>query len=198
MTREQLKVLRGDEVGQAVGSGAQVEQTAAFRFRYPCVVIAVSVEYYALVLAYHAADEVVQCGGEVGCAFKLVGIESERLCDRGVEHDVGGGDGGGGAEHTEFEFIAGERKRRGAVAVGRVARQLGQNVHSELERGGLCGVVAGLVFYRIENGTQLVAEEHRNDSGRRLVCAEAVVVARSRNRNSEQILVLVNRAYNGG
>ena len=45
---------------------------------------------------------------------------------------------------------------------------------------------------------KLVADEHRNDSRRRFVRAQTVVVAGRRDRDAEQILILVNRLDNGG
>ena len=75
MAREQLKILGRDEVGQAIGRGAQIEQAAALCLGDPCIVVSVAVKDYPLVLADNAADKIVQCGGKVGSAFKLIGIK---------------------------------------------------------------------------------------------------------------------------
>ncbi len=58
-------------------------------------------------------------------------------------------------------------------------------------------VVRRFAFYRVEDGCKLVAQKHRNNGGRRFVCAEPVVVARCRNGKTEQILIIVHRFYHG-
>ena len=56
------------------------------------------------------------------------------------------------------------------------------------------GARVGLVLFdRIEDGGQLIAEEHRDDGGRRLVRAQAVVVAGRGDREAQQILIIVHR-----
>ena len=51
------------------------------------------------------------------------------------------------------------------------------------------------LFQLVEDVLQLAAQEHRDDRGRRLVGAQAVVVAGSRHAGQEQILVLLHRAH---
>ena len=47
----------------------------------------------------------------------------------------------------------------------------------------------------LNKSSEIVAEIHRNNCGRRFVRAESVVVARGSYSDTEQILILVNRLY---
>ena len=58
-------------------------------------------------------------------------------------------------------------------------------------------LVIGTLFDCVKHFLQLFADEHGNDSRRGFVCAETVIVAGAGNRDTEQILILVNRLDNG-
>ena len=133
----------------------------------------------------------MQRGVEVLCALKRICILAQRLCDCGIEHDVGACDAVRGAEHTELELVARECKGRGTVTVGGVAREFRQHLYSELHYRLFRALVRLVLLERLENGGQLVAEEHRNYCGRCLVSAETVVIARGSDRETEQTLVVV-------
>ena len=52
-------------------------------------------------------------------------------------------------------------------------------------------------FQSVKNCGKLVAQEHRNNGRWGFICAQAVVVTCACNRDTEQILILVNRLDNG-
>ena len=70
-------------------------------------------------------------------------------------------------------------------------------MNAELHRCLFAAAVGRIVLYGVENGGQLVAEEHRDDCGRSFVCAESVVVAGGGDGETQQILIVVNSLYNG-
>ena len=88
VTCKQLDILIADEIGQSIGSCAQVEQTAGICFFYPFFGIVVAVEDDALVCLDGAAHEFVERGIEIFGVFKLIGEFSEYISDDGVHDDV--------------------------------------------------------------------------------------------------------------
>ena len=70
-------------------------------------------------------------------------------------------------------------------------------MNAQLHDGFPRTVIGFVILYGVEDGGQLVAEEHGNDGRRRLVRAEAVIVARRRNGEAEQILIIIHRLDNG-
>ena len=83
------------------------------------------------------------------------------------------------AERAELELVAGEGERAGAVAVAAVQRQRRQHRRAEAEeRARLRGAALCRYSIAVEDLLELGAEEDRDDRRRRLVGAEAVVLAR--------------------
>jgi hypothetical protein len=70
---EQRHVLVGEVIRQRFRRRAQVQQTAAFGLRQPGVVIAVAVEYNALVVGNSLLYKLVQSLFKVSRALKLIG-----------------------------------------------------------------------------------------------------------------------------
>ena len=129
--------------------------------------------------------------------LESVGIDSQTLGDRAVQHDVGAGDAVGGAEHTELEFVSCECKRRSPVAIRRISVEPGQNIDAELHLDLLCALIRRVGVDCLENGIQLIAEEDGDDCGRSFICTETVVVARCRDCQTEQILIIVDSLDDG-
>ena len=194
---EERNALFGDKRGERVGSGFEVCKSAARRLLKPFVIVSVAVEDYALVLAYRFLYKLVQSRIEVRGFLKLVRKLTELLCDCGVQHDVGTGNGQRRAGHTEFELVSGERERGGAVAVRGVLRKSRQNVNADLHDILFLGVVRLVLLDRLEDSFKLFADEHRNDGGRRLVRTETVIVSGSRNGYAEQLLIIIDRLDHG-
>ncbi|NLH96615.1 MAG: hypothetical protein GX477_04655 [Clostridiaceae bacterium] len=55
--------------------------------------------------------------------------------------------------------------------------------------------IESIVLKRIEYLRELITEENRNDGRRGLVCAETVVIARTCDRDTQQVLVVVHGFY---
>ena len=70
-------------------------------------------------------------------------------------------------------------------------------MNAQLHDGFPRTVVGLVILYGVEDGGQLVAEEHGNDGRRRLVRAETVIVARRRNGEAEQVLIIIHRFDDG-
>ena len=194
MRREHIHVLLVQQMRHAVRGGAVVQQSALFRrFLDPGVVVAVAVEDDPSVILDSALYHLVELVLEVLCALEPVGVDPETLSHGAVEHDVGAGNAVGGPEHTELELVSGESEGRRAVAVRGISVELREHVHAELHLCLFGAHVGGVVLDGLQYRVQLVAEEHGDHRGRRLVCAEAVVVARRGNGYTEQILIIVYR-----
>ena len=119
----------------------------------------------------------------------------QRFGDRHVQGDVGERDALIRRHGAELELVAGERKRAGAVAVAGVARQLRQHADADVEDAArLGGLGAARFLDLLEDVGQHVAEEDRDDRRRRLVGAEAVIVAGAGDAEAQQALELVHGA----
>ena len=191
MPCKQLNVLHVKIAGHAVGSGREIKQAAGFGFLYPIVTVAVAVEDDALMLAYHAADKLVQVVFKIRRALERVGILAQGFGDRRVQHDVRAGYGDRGAKHTELELVAGEREGRGAVAVSGVLGELGQHMNADLYLLLDLAAVGRVVFDGPEYLLELLAEEHGDNGRGRLIAAETVVVCRAGNGNPQHVLIIV-------
>ena len=189
---EELDVLLAEIIGHTVGRGAQVQQAALLGFLDPALIIAVAVEDNALVLMYNVLDKVVQSSFKVVSLFEDICILTQGLGDRGVQNDVHTGNGRGGAGHTELELVAGESKGRSSVAVGGVLGELRQYMDADLDKLFLLAAVGGVGLYGVKDRAELIADEHGDDSGRRFVCAETVVVAGGSDGDAEHILIIIN------
>ena len=190
--RKEVDVLLPDEVGQGVRRGAQVEQAALFGLCHPFGRVVVAVEQNALVLADRAADDLGHGLREVFARLQFVCKLLQLVSDDGVEHDVGPGDGEGGADGAELELVAGEGKGRGAVAVRIVAEEVRQDLDADLHLGLFLADIGGAVGDGLQDLAELVAQEHGDDGRRGLVGAQAVVVARGGHGDAQQVLVLVD------
>ena len=193
VTREELHVFIRNVVRQRLGRCAKIQKPALFRFLQPRFVITVAVEDDALVLADDAANQLLQITLKVLAALERIGILPQALGDRRVEHDVDAGNGSAGAGGAKLELVAREGKGRGAVSVGRILREARQRVHADLQLLALLADVSRAGFDGVEDLGKLRAEEHGNDRGGRLVCAETVVVSGGGNADAKHILIIVHR-----
>ena len=135
---------------------------------------------------------------EVFRAFESVGIFFQNVRDDCVERRHRPRNRQRRADGTEFEFVYGKRKRRRAVAVGRIFRDGRQNVGTDFYLLFRFRAVRRSVFNRFQYGFELVADEYRHDCRRRFVRSEPVIVSRARNRNAQQILIVVDGADHRG
>ena len=135
----------------------------------------------------------MQGGVEILCPFQLVGVALQGLGHRGVEHDVGTGDGIGRAQHPELKFVAGKGKRRGAVAVRGIQDEAGEHVDAQLHSLLFRAHIGGIALNGVQHGGQLIAQEDRDDGGRRLVASQPVVVSGRGNGGSQKSLIVVHR-----
>ena len=108
-------------------------------------------------------DERIQCRLKVVRFFKNIGELLEFFGDDRVEHDVRAGDGKRGTEHPEFEFVARKGEGGSPVAVGGVFRKMREDMDANLHFRTSASVVGCSVLDGIEDRSQLVAKEHRND-----------------------------------
>ena len=69
----------------------------------------------------------------------------------------------GGAYHAELEFVAGERKGGGAIAVGAVLGQPGKGRHPGFQQAGGCLGNCVAVSDMLQNTPELVAQENGDD-----------------------------------
>ena len=185
------------QIGHSVRRGTQVQQaTDLGSLLDPGIVIAVAVENDTFVLLDGLPDQTMQCCVKVLGLLQLVRVLTQRLRHGGVEHDVAAGNGVGGAQHTELELIAGERKGRCPVPVGSITQELGQHMGSQLHHGLFRAAVRLIFLDGIQNSRQLIAQKDGYHRGRRLVGAQTVIIAGGGHRDAQQVLIVIHRLNN--
>ena len=199
--REHLDGARLDQPRQRVRRLAQVGQAARLGLGVPLLGVVVAVEDDPLVGRPRVLDRrrrrVLERGAAAVGRLELVGQVVDRLGDDRVEHRVRERQRHRGAERAELELVAREGERRGPVAVAAVHRQRRQHGGAELEVALRGLAVARAALDRLEDLLQLGAEEDRDDRRRRLVGAEAVVLAGVGDRRAQQLLVVVDGLDDG-
>ena len=131
--------------------------------------------------------------------LKPIGREAELFRKYRIQDNVGACDAVAGADHAELELVAGEGEGRGAISVGHIGIEIRERVYMSLQAlsGNRAARAAGLNDLR-DNVLELGAEKTGDDGGRRLIRAEAVVIADIRRREPQQIRVGVHgRKYAG-
>ena len=198
MFGKEFNVFLRDKGGEGIHGGFQIQQATALRFLHPFVGVVVAVEDDALMFRDSAADQLLQSGREIRRLLQFVGKLGKLLGHNGIEYDIGTGYGELRAQHAELELVAGEGKGGGAVAVGVVLGEARKDMDPHLHVLLILMAVVIALFDGGKDSGQLIAEEHGNDGGRRLVGAQPVIVARAGNGDTQQILVFVHRLDDGG
>ena len=134
---------------------------------------------------------------KVIAAFEGISVFAKHFRDDGVQRDVRAGDGLVGAQHTEFELVAGESKWRGTVAVSRIGGERRCRVDAEVH-GAFFRFSAGFASKEfVEHISQLVADKNGDNSWRRFVGTQTMVVAGRGDSGSEQFRITVD-CFNDG
>ena len=182
-------------MSERVGQRFEVIKTALLSLLYPLVGVVVAVEDNSLMLGEHVSDERTHGCIDIFSALELYVELAELLGNHCVEHVVGAADVESRTESAELKLVAGECKRRCAVSVGGVLLEVGKHLnacfHSLLAVADIVLAVDDCLYHFAE----VVAEINRHNSGRCLVSAESVVVARGGYGGPEQILVFVDSLY---
>ena len=144
-------------------------------------------------------DQVMHRHLKIFRLLQLIRSLAERLGHDSIQRSIGVSHRIGASHHTELKFIAGERKRRSAIAVGGIFFKIRQSRHAGLQRPPLDGMVcrAGL-DQLLHNILQLFPEENRNNGRRSLVCPQPVVIAHIGSALPEQVRMGVHRLHNAG
>ena len=132
-----------------------------------------------------------------GRGFEVGGHRIEGIGHGGIQHHVWKRDALTRGHGAEFELIAGERERAGAVTVASVARQLRQHADSHIEGATLLRRLRRALLQLLEDVGEHVAEEDGQNRGRRFIRAEAVIVPRARDARAQQTLPPIDRAQDG-
>lgn len=174
---EQADVLGVDVGGHTVHGVPVVAETPAPGLLGPGVIVTVAVENNALVGLEGVMEQGLEGGLKVLGLLQNVGKLAQLVGHDGIEHGVGAGDGLGGAQHTEFELVAGKGQRRGAVAVRGVLGNVGHGIDANAQF--LLGDIHVLraLNDRVQNGRQLITQKNGDDGRRGLIAAQTVVVA---------------------
>ena len=91
--------------------GADVRQTAAFCFFYPCIGVTVSVEDNSLMFRAVGLDQIMDCHIKVFRIFQNLAGFLESFCHDGVQHNIWCCHGILRSYHTELKFVSGKGKR---------------------------------------------------------------------------------------
>ena len=181
-----------------VSSRAVVEKTALFGcLLNPAFIITVAVKDDVLVILDGLLNHLVESSLKIRCTFQSVGVDLESLSNCTVQHNVCTGNTVGGAEHTELKLIAGKSKGRGSVTVGRITVELRKHINPELHLGLFSTLIRRIGLDSLKHSVQFVTQEDRHNGRRCFVCAETMIVACSRNRDTEKILIIVYRFDDG-
>ncbi len=194
MAGEHIHVFLIQQMRHAVGRGTVVQKTSYLcGLLNPVIVITVAVKDNSLVVFDGLANHLMKGVFKILRPFQTVGINLKALGNRTVEHHVGAGNAVGGTKHTELKLIAGKGKRRRPVAVCGISVKLWQNIHAQLHLCLFRAFIGRSAFNCLQNGVQLISQEHGNNGGGRFVCPKPVVVSRRGDGKAEQILIIVNR-----
>ena len=196
---EERDVRLVDERLDGVGRRAQVGQPALFGFRLPFVAVIVAVEDDSLVLFDNRREQLLQLGVEVrvlGQIFEVCRDFVERFGNRRIEDDVRACAGLRRTRRAELEFVAREGEWTRAVAVGRVAGKLGQNVRADFDVPAVLARLRLAALDLLYDVRELFAQIHRDNRRRSFVRAQAVVVARASNGRAQQVGMAVYRFDN--
>ena len=98
-----------------------------------------------------------------------IGSLAESLGHDGVQGHIGLSDGVGGAHHAELKLVASEGEGGGAVPVGGILAEFGQDIHPKLHLGPGSSLIGGLMVNGLQHTVQLISQEDGYHSGRRLV-----------------------------
>ena len=89
MQRKHIYVLFFEQGCCRVWRRAEIEKPSLFScFLYPCVIVAVAVEDYALMLFHGIFNDFVEGSFKVACYFKHICVLTERFGDCGIQHYV--------------------------------------------------------------------------------------------------------------
>ena len=123
-------VLGVDEGRQGGRSVLLVGQAAAGCFFFPLGRVAVAVEDDPAMVPDGALDQGDGGTGKVLSTFQLVGVALQLLGHSGVQDGIAVAEVLRRTGHPELELVAGKGKGGGAVAVGGVLAELGQDITS--------------------------------------------------------------------
>ena len=129
--------------------------------------------------------------------FKLIRKQHQFVRHDSVQNDVGTCNGERGSGHAEFELVAGEGHGGGAVPVRVVLGNRRHHVDADIQ-SPLAGALKGSVINDgIHDSAQLSPKENRDNSRRRFLRAETVVVAGGCHGGPQHILILINALDKG-
>ena len=173
-------------------------QTAAGSFGFPLVAVTVAVKVDGFADFDVPADDFKNSGDfrlALFNQFVHIFLEFRQLLGKGgVQRNHGTGAVGFGTHGAELEAVAGKGERAGAVAVGIVYHQF-RNLRDVQLHALLAAeadeVVLGTLFNVLQHLAQLLAQEGRDDGGRRLVGTQPVGVRRTGDGGFQQSVVAV-------
>ena len=143
------------------------------------------------------AHQLLQGGVKILCPFQFIGKAAQLFGHYGIQRDVGPGDGLRGAEHSQFELVAGKGQRTGPVPICGILWDSGHHIHANTKQAllGLC--IVGAIDNGPDHPVQLFSQEDRDNGGRCLVGTQPGVVAGRRDRAAQELLILINALNKG-
>ena len=129
--------------------------------------------------------------------FQFICKLHQRIRYRCIEHHVRAGNGIIGANHAKFKFIAGKGEGGGAVPVGCVTGEPGQNIGPKANMLPLSSFIGSVFLYGIENSSQFISQEDGNHGGRCFICSKTMIIACGCYTESKQILIIIYSLNDG-
>ena len=198
MRRQHIDILLIQQMRHTVRRGAVVEQTALLGSLFdPAFIIAVAVEDNVLVILDGLPNHLMQRRFKISRTFQAIRVNPEGFSHGAVQHDVRTGNAVGGTEHTELKLVAGKGKRRSSVAVSGVTVELRQHISTQLHLCLFSSLIGRTGLDCLQHRIQLITKEDGNNSGRRFVGTEPVIIACSCHRYAQKILIIVHGLDDG-
>ena len=191
---EQLYVFVSDELRNGVRQGLQVVKSAAGGLFYPFIGVTISIKQDLFMIFDHSFQKFLDSIVKPILRHVLQGfvylIQSLGHCR--VQDNIGLGNRQGASRHTELKLISGKGKRRCTVPVRGILCKMRQYMSADLHQCLLLLFKIGSLLNRAKHGGQLISEENRDDSRRRLVSSKPVIVAGTCHGYPHQICIFVH------
>ncbi len=193
---EQAQILFRDQVRNRIHGGLQIQQATFGGFFLPIVAVSVAVEDDLVGLFERRLKHAAHSGFQAH-AFRQLGLKRHRhfldgVGGDGVQYGDGEADRLARSDRAELELVAGEGKRRGAVTVASVFRQLRKHLRAQSEEAAFLGGGGRSGDELLEDVRELIASEDGDDGRWRLIRTQTVVVGGVRDGHAEQILMVVH------
>ena len=193
MNAEKLDILFRRIAGQGVHGGIQPQQSPLLRLGDPFRRVIVTVKDDPAMLPDVPDDQIMERFPEILRRLQLIRELAKAFGHDGIQNHIRRGNGGAGAQHAEFELVAGKGEGRSPVPVGGILREFGEHMHADGHIRLFPAAVNRSLLQGVQDFRQLIPQEDGDDRGRRFVAAQPQIVSGTGHGGPQHILMLVHR-----